>query len=147
MAVPERIRPRNAWIAMPSRCNRRLRCLFTIALTCLYLFVAAGVSINGAHARVQSACHGHGDGVARLTSLPDSSTPGPSNSAAVQSPDGGAADHFDFGCQFCSAIVNHPNTVAPRLFIVSTLFQDRNSSLFGQSRARPPRPPQSFIAF
>lgn len=132
---------------MPSRCNRRLRCLFTIALACLYLFAAAGVSINGAHASVQSACHGHGVGVAGLTSLPDPATPGPSNSAAAKSHDGGAAGHFDFGCQFCSAIVNHTNTIAPRLFIVGILFQDRSSSLFGQSPARLPRPPQSLIAF
>jgi len=142
-----RVADRNAWTAMPSRYKRRLRSLVAVALACLYMLVAAGVAVSGAHARAQSPCHGHGVFVGGLTSLPDPAVPGPFDSDAAKSHGGGAAGHLDSGCQFCSAIVNHTNMITPRFIVVDIRLQDRATSLFGQSPPRPPRPPQFLLAF
>lgn len=132
---------------MPSRYKRRLRSLVAVALAYLYMLVAAGVSVSGAHERVRSPCYGHGVAVNGLTSLADIAEHERSDSDVARSHAGGAVGHFDPGCQFCSAIVSGANTITPRFIVVDIPFQDHTSGLFGQSPPRLPRPPQSLIAF
>lgn len=131
---------------MPSRYKRRLRSIVAIALACLYMFMAAGVSVSGAHEQARSPCHGYGAAVVGIASLANIAADNRFDKDATRSDDSGAVGQFDSGCQFCSAIASGAQTLAPHLIAVDIPFQDRSSNLFGQFPSRLPRPPQSLIA-
>lgn len=125
---------------------RRLRSLVAVALACLYMLMAAGVSVSGAHERARGPCHGYGAAVAGLSSLADIAADNRFDKDATRSDDSGAVSHLDSSCQFCSAIVSGAQTLAPRLIVVDIPFRNPSSNLFGLFPSRLPRPPQSRIA-